>query len=746
MRPSSGLAERYAQAEQLLAGHRQQLIVGGEIDPNFIVGGDRFWFLEQTASGHRFTAVDPGTASTGPAFDHERLAAALAHASGERVDAGVLPFAGVRFAADGSIDFAAFGRQWRFDGDRCEDAGDAAEWSRLSISPDGRWAVRRVGFDVALIEIATGNERRLTDDGSEDYRYGTHIGSWTFRVERTGDYMLAPLVLWAPDSSRFAVELIDEREVERGYLVETTAARPRLHTFAFALPGADRVSVSSFRVASVADGAVTPVDADPIPSTLAAQLAMGYAKWAPDSSRLELVVRDRFFREVQLVCVDPETGSARTVAAERSETLVEPSESWSERPIARAVEGVGALWFSRRSGYGHLWLVQNEDWTQLTAGSWVVREVMHVDEAVGVVYFTASGREAGRHPYHRYLYRVALGGGEPELLTPEDADHKITFVPSGEFFVDCYSSTVAPPVTLLRRSDGAEILTLGVADISGLEQAGWVAPIPFSVKAADGTTDIFGVLYPPPVADQAEPVPIVDCTYPGPMHGASEFRFGLQPRHCEAIAALGFAVFTIDGRGTPYRSREFVSTSYGDLGFAALLADEAAAVEQLAERYSWVDRDKVGVVGVSGGGYSTVRAMLTHPDVFKVGVAIAGNYDNRRLGAGWGEPYLGPVDGDVTAWEQQSNLPLAGKLQGKLLLAWGCMDNNVPHWAALGFVQALIDANKDVDLVVLPNEDHFSYYSDPYFVRRMWDYLVMHLRGEDPLEYQISQHSLQRVF
>jgi dipeptidyl aminopeptidase/acylaminoacyl peptidase len=230
------------------------------------------------------------------------------------------------------------------------------------------------------------------------------------------------------------------------------------------------------------------------------------------------------------------------------------------------------------------------------------------------------------------------------------------------------------------------------------------------------------------------------------MHGASEFRFGLQMRHCEAIAALGFATFTVEGRGTPYRSREFVSTSWGGLDFTTFLADHVAAIRQLSDRHPWIDAERVGVIGVSGGAYATVRAMLMHPDVFKVGVAVAGNHDNRELAAGWAEPYLGPVDEDVEAWERQSNYPLAGRLCGKLLLAWGCLDQNVPPYASLRLVQAFIDANKDVDLVVLPNEDHFSYYSDPYFVRRMWDYLVAHLRKQTPPAYRISSESLLKVF
>jgi dipeptidyl aminopeptidase/acylaminoacyl peptidase len=737
-------ADRYARAEQLLLGHAAELIVGGEITPDFIPGGDRFWFLDRVPGGHRFLIADPAAGSVTPAFDHERLAGCLGRDSGQECDPRRLPFGRIQFLEDGSFYFAAFGRQWRYHDGTCEDAGDAAEWLTWSVSPDGHWAVKRVANDVALIEIATGCERRLTDDGTEGRRYGTHLGSWTFRVERTGGWALQPVIAWSPDSSLFALELIDETRVGRGYLIETIEHHPRLHSFAFALPEDEHVPMSSLFVVSVADGTLTPVELAPVPSVLEAQIGLGNVWWSADSTRLEVVARDRYFREAQLIAVDPATGTARTLVDERAETLVAPAEGW-DRPCARTLMQGGVLWCSHRDGWGHLWRVEDGTWMVLTSGSWLVRELLHVDEEAGLAYFTASGREPGRHPYHRYLYRIGFDGGEPELLTPEDADHQVTFSPSGRWFVDSFSSNTLPPATVVRRSGGEVAIELGIADTARLRATAWREPIPFVVKAADGETDIYGVLYPPPEPDESARVPIVDCIYPGPFRGPSQFRFGLSMRHCEAIAALGLATVTIEARGTANRSRAFEAVSYGELDLKTHLADHVAAIEQLADRYPWIDLERVGIIGVSGGGYATVRAMLTRPDVFRVGVAIAGDHDRRRL-SGWAEPYLGPVHENVEAWERQSNLPLAGELQGKLLLAWGCMDNNVPPYASLAFLQALIDANKDVDLLVLPNEDHFSYFSDPYFVRRMWDYLVQHLRGEDPPPYQISLRSLMRVF
>lgn len=738
-------AERYAAAERLLPVNASPLIVGGQVAPSFIGTSDRFWFLHQTQAGHEFRVVDPAGAEVAAAFDHDHLAACLAKATGEPCEPQQLPFGAVHFADDDALYFAAHGRQWRYDGDGCDDVGDAEQWSRWSLSPDGRWAVTRDGNDLVLIDVAAGRRHRVSDDSTPQRRYGTHLDWWTFRVERRGGPAFAPLVVWSPDSSRYVVELIDETDVEQGYLVDTAGDRPRLHSFAYALPGDEHLPLSTLFVGAVDGGPLIPVDLEPVPVTLEAQLAMGGVRWSPDSKRVEAVVRDRFFRRARLIDIDPTDGTTQTVVDEQDATLVEPAESWQERPNARVLADGGAVWFSRRDGWGHLWLVDGERWTQLTSGPWVVRELLHVDEAQGVVYFTASGREPGRHPYHRCLYRVGLDGGTPQLLTADEADHEVTAAPSGRWFVDCFSTNVDPPSSCVRGTDGRIVADLGAADVTGLRAAGWTEPIPFSVTSADGATELCGVLYPPPDIDGVS-VPIVDCIYPGPMKGPSQFRFGLSLYHCEAIAALGFAAMTLDARGTPYRSRAFVSASYHQLEFTNLLADHAAAIAQLAERYPWIDGSRAGIIGASGGGYAAARAVLTHPDVFQVGVSAAGNHDNRLLVAGWAEPYLGPVDEDPGAWERQSNATVAGNLQGKLMVAVGCMDNNVPPYGSLAFLRALIDANRDVDVVLLPDEDHWFFLENPYFTRRSWDYLVEHLRDEAPPQYEISRQSLLTVW
>ena len=615
-----------------------------------------------------------------------------------------------------------------------------------SLSPDGRSAVKRDGYDLTLVDVSTGREQRLTTDGTRDRHYGTHLDWWTFRVEKRGGYALKPLVVWSPDSTQFVIEQVDETKVLKNHLIQTTEPRPRLHSFAFALPGDEHLPLSSLFVVGVADGRLTPVDLAPVPLAMEAQIGLSMVWWSQDSKRVELVVRGRFLRDAQLITVDPATGAATTVVDERDDTLVEPTENWGARPNAHALDGSRAIWFSRRDEYGHLWLVEGDKWSQLTSGPWVVRELVHVDNAAEAIYFTASGREPDRNPYHCYLYRVGFDGGEPELLTPQDADHQVMFSPSGQWFVDCYSSVTEPPVTSLSRSGGETVLELSVADVSRLPSSGWVEPIPFSALAADGETELYGVLYPPPEIDESAPVPLVDMIYPGPMIIVSNHRYGPSRGHCEALAALGFATFTVDTRGTPYRSRAFQAVSYGQLEFATLLADHVAVIEQLTERFPWIDGDRVGITGVSGGGYASVRAMLTHPEVYKVCVSSAGNHDNYRLVAGWAEPYLGPVGEDLGAWERQSNLPLAGNLEGKLLLSWGGLDNNVPDNASLALVQAFVEANKDVDLVVLPNQDHWGYFEDPYLKRRCWDYFVEHLRGEAPPEYEISPRSLPPIW
>jgi dipeptidyl-peptidase-4 len=377
----------------------------------------------------------------------------------------------------------------------------------------------------------------------------------------------------------------------------------------------------------------------------------------------------------------------------------------------------------------------------ITTGEGNVTELLRVDEKARTAYFLGVGREKGRDPYYAHLYRVGLDDGTVRLLTPENATHDVVLAPSGQFFVDSYSTPDTPPKAVLRTAEGREVLALEQSDISKLVANGWKPPMPFTVKARDGVTDLYGLMYKPTRLDSAQKYPIINHVYPGPQRGSVGSRAYVPSRgDAQALAELGFIVVEIDGLGTPLRSKPFHELAYGNMEDNTL-PDQVAGMQQLAARFPWIDLDRAGIYGHSGGGYAAARAMFGFPEFFKVGVSEAGNHDNRDYEDDWGEKWQGLLqqrDGHDN-YEGQANQLIAKNLKGKLLLAHGTMDANVPPYNTLLVVDALIKANKDFDLLMLPNRDH-NFGNDPYMVRRRWDYFVKYLLGtEPPHEYQMRQ-------
>jgi dipeptidyl-peptidase 4 len=475
--------------------------------------------------------------------------------------------------------------------------------------------------------------------------------------------------------------------------------------------------------------------------------AMGDVEWSPDGRSVVFASVSRDYRDVRLRIANAETGEVRTILEESGEPFFESGGAGRGVPNWRVLHSRReVLWYSQRDDYGHLYVYDLNTGRQkrrLTSGPWMVVDVMHVDEPGGWVYFTAAGRERGRDPYHRHYYRVRLNGGGLALLTPEDADHVITVSPSGRWFVDTHSRLDRAPVTVLRRADGREVRTLEQADISRLLATGWQMPIPFVAKARDGVTDIHGVMYRPSNFDPSRRYPIVNNIYPGPQAGSIGPRTFAAARRSDvhALAELGFIVVQIDALGNPMRSRPFHAFYPGDLGDNGL-PDQIAAMRQLAERHPYIDLGRVGIYGHSGGGFATASAMLRHPEFFHVGVAGAGNMDNRGYTYYWGEKWHGQLVRDLDGTDSYTNQAthlLAGNLQGKLLISYGTMDDNVHPDMTLLLVNELIRHNKDFDLVVMPNRNH-GYGRDPYWLRRSWDYFVRHLHGvEPPREYDLRR-------
>ncbi|MEP6550349.1 MAG: prolyl oligopeptidase family serine peptidase, partial [Gemmatimonadales bacterium] len=440
---------------------------------------------------------------------------------------------------------------------------------------------------------------------------------------------------------------------------------------------------------------------------------------------------------------DAATGSVRDVLREDVATQYESGNdmvNWSVLPASNEV-----IWFSERDDWGQLYLYDlttGQLKSKITSGEGNVAQLRRVDERNRLLYFVGNAKERGRDPYFRHFYRIKMDGTGLTLLTPEDADHAISLAPSGQYFVDTYSRPEVPQVSVLRDLNGKTVLTLETADITGLRATGWKPPVPITVKARDGKTDLYGLMYIPTRFDSTKKYPIVNHIYPGPQTGSVGGRsFSPARGDAQSLAELGFVVVEIDGMGTPWRSKSFHDAYFGRMGDNTL-PDQVAGMKELARRYRWIDINRAGIYGHSGGGFAAADAMFRYPDFFKVGISEAGNHDQRNYEDDWGERYQGLLvrnpDGSDN-YAPEANQPLAKNLKGKLLLAHGTMDPNVPVYNTLLVVNELIKANKDFDLIMLPNRTH-GFGNEPYMVRRRWDYFVRNLLGtEPPREYEIGR-------
>ncbi len=739
-------AEDYARAERLLPWNVEGLALNVSIRPRWVRGGKAVLYRRDTGSEPEFTLVDAVTGERSAAFDHERLCSALEKRMGVKVSVREISEDSVELTEDGgAVTFAFRGRRWMCDlrTYTLEELGPAAKGELRS--PDGAISAFVRGHDLYVGTNADNGELRLTTDGVPHHDYGSRPESYTRAVtDRLAGRALAPMATWSPDSSKIVTHRLDQRRVGELHLVQSAlgdhAGRPRLHSYRYALPGDAEVPMAKFVIFDARTGERVDVDYPPLPCATFSPFQYEKVWWSDDSRYVFFIEQPRDYKALRLVEVDAASGATRVVLEEASNRPVDANLNIFGRPNIRVLSSGEVVWFSERAGWGHLYLydgVTGELKNRITDGEWVVREIVRVDEAERTVFFTAGGREPGRNPYYRHLYRASLAGSEPALLTPEDAEHKVCVSPDGGRFADVYSRVDLPPRAVLRDSRGRLIAEFERADVAALEAAGWTAPETFTATGADGETAIHGVMYLPSDFDAHSSYPVIDSIYPGPQHLRSRQSFAAAlADSARALAELGFVIVTMDGRGTPLRSRAFLDESYGRLETAGGLPDHAAALRNLASERPYMDIDRMGIYGHSAGGYATVRAMLTFPELYKAGVSSAGNHDQRVNVALWGERYIGLPN--ETDYEPQANANFAAKLEGKLLLAYADMDDNVHPAGTVRLVDALTKANKDFELVLLPNRNHY-YADDPYLTRRRWDFFVRHLMGEQtPEGYEIA--------
>jgi dipeptidyl-peptidase 4 len=740
----------YAQAEKFQAYNANPLAYKGLVHAQWM-DGNRFWYRDVDGDSLAVTymLVDPAKGTRAPAFDQTALATALAAASNGEIknEPQHLNLHHLSLTEDStSLFFTVEDVPYRCilgHADTCTRLTPAGH-APLTLSPDKKLGAFIRDWNLWVRDLATGKETQLTTDGVQDFGYATDNAGWK--------HTDSAILLWSPDSKKIATFQQDQRKTGEMYLVPVTNGHPKLQAWKYPLVGDKDVTMIERVVIDVASRKLVRLKMAPDQhrSTLCDDVACkdttwDDVEWSPDTAHLAFVSTSRDHKQEWLRVADTRTGEVREVMTETTPKFYESGNgkvNWHYLPASNEI-----LWFSERDNWGQLYLYDlttGKLKNQITRGDGNVTQVLRVDPRSRTIYFLAVGKDPALDPYFQQLYSIHFDGSEQRLLTPENADHEVKFAAdsNSNLFVDEYSTPTQPTTTVVRNLDGKVVMEAGHQDISKLLAIGWVPPTPIKVKARDGQTDLYGFMFKPTSFDASRKYPIVNYIYPGPQTGSCGAR-SFTPAHgdLQSLAELGFVVVCIDGMGTPFRSKAFHEAYYGNLGDDTI-PDQVAGMKDLAKQYPFIDLDRAGIYGHSGGGNATVSAMFHFPDFFKVGIGESGNHDNRDYEDDWAEKWAGldvtNPDGSSN-YDSQANQNFANNLKGHLLLAHGTMDDNVPMNNTLLVVDALIKANKDFDLLLIPNVPHGYKSATSYMARRRWDYFVRNLAGATPPhEYQMK--------
>jgi dipeptidyl aminopeptidase/acylaminoacyl peptidase len=737
-------AADYDQAAKMLSFNVNPLISGGSVRASWLPDG-RFYYRNTTSNSSEWLLVDPAKKTSTALFKAPEVAKALATAGAGTIDPRNIPAQRAELSSDGkNVVLDIGGHEWNCDvaGGSCNAVTRAAAASPAAgrfgtpgVSPDGKSIAFIRDWNLWVRDVATKKEKQLTTDGTENFGYATDNAGWVHSEN--------PIVLWSPDSKKIATQQQDDRHVGDMYLIDTRVGHSKLSHWKGAYPGDSVISMISRVIIDVDNAKVIRLQSPPDfhRGMLGDNITMSDLIWNPDGSQLAYVSTSRDHKNATVKLADATTGAVRTLFEESSPTQFESLASWRVLWPQHQI-----IWSSERDNWGQLYaydLNTGKLLNKITTGDGPVTGITDISDNGKTLIVQALGRTPGEDPYFRHFYSVGVDGKGWKALTPETGDHAIQVSPDGRYIIDTYSTPDTPPTVVLRDMSGRVLMQLGKMDISRLLAAGWKPPIPFSVTAHDGKTKLYGLMFRPTNFDSTKKYPIINNPYPGPQSGSVGSRsFTTARSDRQALAELGFVVITVDGMGTPNRSKSFHDAYYGAMGRDNTLPDQVAAMKELASRFSWIDIDRAGIYGHSGGGFATADAMFRFPDFFKVGISESGNHDQRNYEDDWGERYQGLVvkTGDSDSYAPEANETVAKNLKGHLLLVHGSMDDNVPPSNTFLVVDALIKANRDFDEIIIPNARHGYGSASNYMMRRRWDYFVRYLAGNTPpKEYEIAE-------
>ncbi len=737
------VTQRYARADDYLYDGMRDLVIDANMGAQFTQGARGVLFRKGPGNAREILFHDLNDQRTTPVIAESAIADLLSQATGEKVEPWAVPLRDAAYdPATGNLDFNAFNRRWRIARDHTMRAIESQNpKAQEGLSPDGRFRIVARNFNLVAIDVQNGREVALTTDGTREQPYGRDIPMLPQILAAGTEEPDMPVSLrWSPDSRKIITWRDDVREVRRLSVTQENPPGefyPRSFSYVYPLAGAEKLPQATRVIIDVeaalrrGRARIVPVDVPSESLLYPASPDMGW--YENGDARVQWT--ERGYGKLVVYRVDPETGAAREVAVEQVKPLVTVTSSYI-MPAPKVMGGELSL--SERTGWAQLYLVKPEDPSggiALTHGEWEVIGVDHVSEDGNRILITGVGREPDRNPYWRQLYRVSRSEGTTTLLTPEPLDHDVSVSPDGKYFIDAMSSPTQATRTVIRDAETGAILSeLGRADASKLLATGYTLPEPFRGVAADGHTPLYAMIYRPANFDPSRSYPVIDHVYTGPTTTQVPTSWGGTIFSASSsVAQLGAVVVMIDGTGTSRRGQAFRLPAYRNLGEVGL-DDHIAMIRQMAARYPYLDTDRVGVFGGSAGGYDAARFILRRPNFFKVAVASSGNHDLRLDKAWWPEVSMGYAPQPI--WEANSNMSVAANLQGHLLLIHGDIDDNVPVTESYRLAQALIEAKRDVDLVILPNTRHAVY--QPFFWRKFRDYFTRNLIGDTPPALPLS--------
>jgi dipeptidyl aminopeptidase/acylaminoacyl peptidase len=780
----------YALAARFSPKKLEKMLFSTSVDPRWLKKGDRFWYSYKTSQGTQWYIVDAAKAEKKKMFDNAKLASELTKVVKDPFDAQNLGLDSLKFVKDENwIQFQVKSSLEVEKKDTGRRAGPAVKEKKTfyfeynlntgelvelkdfkrparrpqwaSISPDSNVVVFGRNYNLYMMDKAnfekamkneddsTIVETQLTKDGILNYSYyseGNLSGSGQTNVdqERNAKRRRSVFVYWSPDGKYFTMNRVDNRKVKDLWVINSIAEpRPTLETYKYWMPGEKDAPVDHLYVFDVSAKQGKELD---ITQFKDQSLAIWSAPAKPSSrddefrpllwhgtaQKFYIARTSRDLKRIDICEVDVQAGKVKAVIEERLNTYVEI------RRLGLVNGGQEMIQWSERDGWGHFYLhdANGKVKNAITSGPWHAEDIVSIDEKNRVLYFTANGREANEDPYYLHVYRVNFDGSNLRLLNPGDFDHSPSMDDNNKFIVNNFSRVNTVPQSVLLGADGRKIMDLETADFSQLFAAGYKFPEPFKAKADDGITDLYGVMYKPYDFDSTKKYPIIEYVYPGPQTESVNKAFGRGMDRIDRLAQLGFVVVTLGNRGGhPSRSKWYHNYGYGNLRDYGL-ADKKAVAQQLADRHKFLDINKVGIHGHSGGGFMSTAAMMVYPDFFKVAVSSAGNHDNRIYNRWWSEKHHGVKEnisekGDTSfVYQIETNPDVAKNLKGKLLLVHGEIDNNVHPANTMRVVNALIKANKRFDMMLLPTQRHGFGDMTEYFFWMMADYFTRHLMGD----------------